>query len=85
MNVPIVVAFAMVLPLSSAAAQAIDWTANGRDVAGTRYSPAATITRDNVSRLQVAWTYRTGESGPASATATRRAVAPTRRAKSAAT
>src|SRR2546421_7890028 len=32
-----------------------------RDVQGTRYSPAAEITRKNVSRLELAWTYRTGE------------------------
>ncbi|MQA89076.1 MAG: PQQ-binding-like beta-propeller repeat protein [Gemmatimonas sp.] len=44
------------------AAQEIDWYANGRDVEGTRYSPAAVITRDNVARLEPAWTYRTGES-----------------------
>ena len=35
--------------------------ANGRDLEGTRYLPASEITRDNVGRLQVAWTYRTGE------------------------
>ncbi|HEX3867380.1 MAG TPA: pyrroloquinoline quinone-dependent dehydrogenase [Gemmatimonadaceae bacterium] len=38
-----------------------DWTAYGRDALGSRYSPLAQITRDNVSRLAVAWTYRTGE------------------------
>src|SRR2546429_9564060 len=41
--------------------QEVDWSANGRDPQGTRYSPAAEITRKNVSRLAVAWTYRTGE------------------------
>src|SRR6266516_4339208 len=41
--------------------QEVDWSANGRDLQGTRYSPAAEITRKNVSRLAVAWTYRTGE------------------------
>src|SRR2546428_13425079 len=41
--------------------QEVDWSANGRDAQGTRYSPAAEITRKNVSRLAVAWTYRTGE------------------------
>ncbi len=41
--------------------QEVDWSANGRDLQGTRYSPAAEITRQNVSRLAVAWTYRTGE------------------------
>jgi quinoprotein glucose dehydrogenase len=43
------------------AGQEIGWQANGRDVQGTRYSPASVITRDNVARLEVAWTYRTGE------------------------
>src|SRR6266576_2744776 len=41
--------------------QEVDWSANGRDLQGTRYSPAVEITRQNVSRLAVAWTYRTGE------------------------
>jgi quinoprotein glucose dehydrogenase len=44
--------------------QAVHWSANGRDPQGTRYSPAAEITRQNVSRLAVAWTYRTGETDP---------------------
>lgn len=44
--------------------QAVDWSANGRDAQGTRYSPAAEITRTNVNRLAVAWTYRTGEADP---------------------
>src|SRR5712691_4328781 len=44
--------------------QEVDWSANGRDAQGTRYSPAATITRENVTRLAVAWTYRTGETDP---------------------
>jgi quinoprotein glucose dehydrogenase len=39
----------------------IDWSSNGRDLQGTRYTPADQITRDNVSRLEVAWTYSTGE------------------------
>ena len=34
----------------------VGWSANGRDVQGTRYLPASDITRDNVSRLEVAWT-----------------------------
>ena len=44
--------------------QEIDWSANGRDAQGTRYSPASEITRTNVDRLAVAWTYRTGETDP---------------------
>ena len=35
---------------------------------GTRYLPGAEITRENVGRLQVAWTYRTGEAEPRFAT-----------------
>lgn len=41
----------------------IGWAFNGRDVYGTRYTPSAGITRENVGRLQHAWTYRTGQSG----------------------
>jgi quinoprotein glucose dehydrogenase len=44
--------------------QEVDWSANGRDAQGSRYSPASTITRENVTRLAVAWTYRTGETDP---------------------
>jgi len=44
--------------------QEVDWSANGRDAQGTRYSPASDITRTNVGRLTVAWTYRTGETDP---------------------
>ena len=38
-----------------------DWTAYGHDALGSRYSPLTQITRENVSRLEVAWTYRTGD------------------------
>ena len=37
-----------------------EWPAYGRDSGGSRYSPAAQITRANVNRLRVAWTYHTG-------------------------
>ncbi len=37
------------------------WTAHGGDRGHGQYSPAAQITPDNVGRLQVAWTYRTGD------------------------
>src|SRR5208282_3041824 len=36
------------------------WPAYGNDPGGTRYSPAKQIDRENVTQLQVAWTYRTG-------------------------
>jgi quinoprotein glucose dehydrogenase len=38
----------------------VDWTAYGRDAGGTRYSPLAQVTRQNVSQLKPAWEYHTG-------------------------
>jgi quinoprotein glucose dehydrogenase len=40
---------------------AAEWTHYGRDAGGSRYSPLAQITRENVGRLEIAWTFRTGE------------------------
>ncbi len=37
------------------------WSHYGADVQGTRFSPLKQINRDNVSRLEVAWRYSTGE------------------------
>jgi quinoprotein glucose dehydrogenase len=39
----------------------VEWPAYGRDPGGSRYSPLTQITRDNVTDLQVAWIYHTGE------------------------
>lgn len=39
------------------------WSAYGADDGGTRFVNLAQITRDNVARLQPAWTFRTGELG----------------------
>ncbi len=39
----------------------LDWPFYGRTAGGTRFSPLARITRDNVSKLVVAWRYHTGE------------------------
>ena len=39
------------------------WGAYGGDPGGNRHSPLAQIDRDNVGRLKIAWTYRTGELG----------------------
>lgn len=54
----------IVLGLSSAAVaqreNAAHWPAYGRDAGGARYSLLAEIRRDNVNKLQIAWTYRTG-------------------------
>lgn len=38
-----------------------DWHQYGRTPFGQRYSPLTQITPENVDRLQVAWTYRTGD------------------------
>ena len=38
---------------------AAEWPSYGGDAGGSRYSPLGQITRENVSRLKVAWTYRT--------------------------
>ena len=43
-----------------------DWTAYGRDAFGSRHSPLTQITPANVGRLEVAWTYHTGEPLPTS-------------------
>ena len=42
---------------------ASDWGYYGGDAFGQHYSSLAEINRQNVSHLQVAWTYRTGELG----------------------
>ena len=39
-----------------------DWRMPSRDYAGTRYSPLTEITRDNVAKLDLAWTFDDGES-----------------------
>lgn len=41
-----------------------DWRAYGRTAKGDRFSPLAQITPDNVTRLQLAWRYRTGDPAP---------------------
>lgn len=38
-----------------------DWAAYGRSQAGQRYSPLTQINRDNVSQLQQAWVFHTGD------------------------
>ncbi len=48
-------------PVAASDADAADWPAYGRTQQGTRYSPLAQITPENVKNLQVAWTFRTGD------------------------
>lgn len=59
----ILVLVAAAAAMSAAQSAEIGWPANGRDVQGSRYLPAAGINRENVGRLAPAWTYRTGETG----------------------
>jgi quinoprotein glucose dehydrogenase len=51
------------LGAATAHAAAFEWTAYGGDGRGQRYAPLAQITPRNVDRLQLAWTFRTGELG----------------------
>lgn len=51
------------LPASAQSPDTSDWGYYGGDIYGHRYSGLAQIDRSNVSKLQVAWTYRTGELG----------------------
>ena len=44
-----------------AAGSSGEWPHYGNDAGGSRDSPLAEIDRENVARLRVAWTYRTGE------------------------
>ncbi len=41
---------------------ATDWPTWGHDPGGQRFSPLATINRENVHSLKIAWTFRTGDS-----------------------
>ena len=56
---------ALVLPLAAGpvAPPSSDWAAYGRDPGGSRHSPLTQIDRANVARLEVAWTFHTGEAG----------------------
>jgi quinoprotein glucose dehydrogenase len=45
----------------SVTASADEWPVYGRDLGGTRYSPLTQLSPANVGRLQVAWTFNTGD------------------------
>jgi quinoprotein glucose dehydrogenase len=48
----------------AAGARDTSWRFHGGDAGHTQYSPLAQINTANVSRLKVAWTYRTGDARP---------------------
>ena len=52
---------AAVAPVGAQQADGKEWPNYGRDAGGSRYSPLAQITRENVSQLASAWTFHTGE------------------------
>lgn len=52
-------------------AHAGEWSAYGHDAFGSRFSPLTEINRDNVARLTIAWTYRTGEADAVTKQATK--------------
>ncbi|MFK7818505.1 MAG: pyrroloquinoline quinone-dependent dehydrogenase, partial [Planctomycetaceae bacterium] len=51
--------FALLLPIQDS--QNVDWIAVGGDRGCSRYSELNQINKDNVDKLSVAWTWRTGE------------------------
>jgi quinoprotein glucose dehydrogenase len=57
----------LVLPaIVDAQGRSVDWPIYGGNSDNTHYSTLDQITPQNVSRLQVAWTYRTGDEFPGS-------------------
>lgn len=61
------VAAALPAPAIGIPVPAADWRYYGRDAAGTRYSPLAQITPDNVGKLTLAWQFHTGDEPGSSA------------------
>src|SRR5260370_37836324 len=57
---------ALLLPLLPLYARYRDWRVYGGSPENIRYSKLDQINRDNVTRLQVAWTYDTGDAFPGS-------------------
>src|SRR5262245_6662277 len=54
-------AAALSAPASAQRGKIVEWPAYGGDQGGTKYSTLAQINRDNVSQLQLAWEWKTGE------------------------
>jgi glucose dehydrogenase len=50
---------AAAMPWLAAGAQAQSWSVYGGEAGGTRYSAATEITKANVTKLRIAWTYHT--------------------------
>src|SRR3981189_429775 len=52
------------VPAPSSAAPIGEWRTYGGDLASTRYAPLDQINRDNFSKLEVAWRFKTDAFGP---------------------
>jgi glucose dehydrogenase len=60
----IILAFLIHTPVSKSASKLrSDWPVYGGDSEDNHYSPLNQINKSNVSKLQVAWTYDSGEAG----------------------
>src|SRR5437868_4664930 len=57
------IAFCFAVASSALASSPQDWPSVTNDKTGMRYSALEQINRQNVSRLQVAWMYHTGDAG----------------------
>ena len=55
-------------PAHAQRAPGTEWPNARGDAGASRYSPLAQIDRENVSRLRVAWTYRSGDAGEGAST-----------------
>jgi quinoprotein glucose dehydrogenase len=55
------VSFSRPAPPGAAASSLSEWRVYGGNPENTRYSPLRQINRDNVRRLEIAWTYDTGD------------------------
>lgn len=60
-SILIVILITFCLVGSGASRQQGEWASYGSDPGGSRYSSLTGINRENVKRLKVAWTYRTGD------------------------
>lgn len=65
--------FSSVVRLAAQDLPAELWPAYGRDPGGSRFSPLTQINTTNISRLKLAWTFRTGDATNQSPAATRAA------------
>lgn len=54
---------ALALMTTAAGAAGTDWETSGHDLGSQRYSPLTQITKSNVAKLQIAWTYHLTPAG----------------------